>query len=86
MRINELLTELTFQGSQCTKDCSGHMAGYQWGQANPTRVAASNASFNSGSQIAADKLKTGNKVRPKIRTQKGTFAPNPAPRKIVPRV
>lgn len=86
MRINELLTELTFQGSQCTKDCSGHMAGYQWGKTNPNRVAASNASFNAGSQIAADKIKTNNTVRPKVRTQKGTFAPNPVMRKTSHRI
>ncbi len=33
MRAKEFLNEqsgLTFRGFPCTKDCSGHMAGYQW--------------------------------------------------------
>ena len=62
------------------------MAGYNWGKQNPNKVAASNASFNSGSQIAADKIKTNNTVRPKVRTQKGTFAPNPVMRKTSHRI
>jgi len=32
-RGNEQLDELSFLGSPCTKDCSGHRAGYDWSKA-----------------------------------------------------
>ena len=40
MKIKDIINELQFcttgpngfQCSQCTKDCSGHTAGYQWGR------------------------------------------------------
>ena len=48
------LDELTFMGSQCTKDCSGHRAGYEWSVARGRRSAASwSPSFNKGAQLAA---------------------------------
>lgn len=54
MKIWELLTELTFRGSPCTKDCSGHRAGYDWGQKHPGVVAnGPSNSFNNGTAIAA---------------------------------
>lgn len=78
MKISEILTELSFQGRKCTKDCSGHLAGYQWAQTHPGQAAASHsASFNTGAGIAADQQKTGNVVRPKIRDMKGRFGPRP---------
>lgn len=44
--------ELTFKGSQCTKDCSGHRAGYDWTIRNPGRIPNSRSpSFNKGSAI-----------------------------------
>lgn len=34
MKINEvILKELRFKGYACTKDCSGHLAGYNWAKA-----------------------------------------------------
>lgn len=50
------LTELSFLGSQCTKDCSGHRAGYAWSQSRGGRVANSpfSPSFNKGSQLQVD--------------------------------
>ena len=58
MRIKDLLSEaqldeLSFMGSQCTKDCSGHRAGYNWslargGVENP---ASPSQSFVNGSNI-----------------------------------
>jgi hypothetical protein len=33
MKINEIITEATglfYKGYPCTKDCSGHAAGYMW--------------------------------------------------------
>lgn len=49
------LNELTFMGlSQCTKDCSGHEAGYAWSKARGGRNAASwSPSFNKGAEIAS---------------------------------
>jgi|TARA_R110002074_G_scaffold288072_2_gene459764 hypothetical protein len=36
MKINEVIVkeELSFKGYACTKDCSGHQAGYEWARAN----------------------------------------------------
>ena len=82
MRINELLNELTFHGSTCTKDCSGHKAGYEWnkrrGGASPCDAAS--GSFNNGCNIATKQLAK----RPKIRDQAGKFAANPQPRSTKP--
>lgn len=49
---NEQLDELTFRGSQCTKDCSGHRAGYEWSQRKGGVDAASwSPSFNKGAWL-----------------------------------
>ena len=50
------LNELSFLGSPCTKDCSGHRAGYAWIQSKGGRVAQSpfSPSFNNGSQLYVD--------------------------------
>lgn len=50
------LDELDFMGSPCTKDCSGHRAGYRWSQRKGGRVAQSprSPSFNKGSQLYVD--------------------------------
>ena len=58
MRANEFITELEFHGSRCTKDCSGHRAGYKWsldrgGVENP---ASPSTSFVNGSNIAVRKM------------------------------
>ncbi len=46
------LDELMFKGSQCTKDCSGHMAGYEWSIRKAGRVPNSHSpSFNKGAAI-----------------------------------
>jgi hypothetical protein len=49
------LRELTFMGmSQCTKDCSGHQAGYNWSKQRGGISAASwSPSFNKGAEIAS---------------------------------
>ena len=50
----EQLDELTFMGSQCTKDCSGHRAGYNWSVSKGRKSAASwSNSFNKGAELAA---------------------------------
>ena len=49
---DEELNELTFKGSQCTKDCSGHRAGYDWSQRKGGQYAASwSPSFNNGAAL-----------------------------------
>jgi len=49
----EQLDELAFMGSQCTKDCSGHQAGYAWAKRNGARPAnTASPSFNNGVAIA----------------------------------
>lgn len=79
MRLNELLNELTFHGSKCTKDCGGHSAGFAYAMQNKGTTAcnSSSPSFNKGCEIAADQQKTGVVRRPKIRDVRGKFAPKP---------
>lgn len=54
--LKDKLDELEFLGSPCTKDCSGHRAGYAWSQSKGGRVAQSpfSPSFNNGSQLYVD--------------------------------
>jgi len=50
---DEQLNELDFLGSPCTKDCSGHRAGYAWSKARGGTDAASySQSFNNGASLA----------------------------------
>ena len=49
---DEQLDELTFKGSPCTKDCSGHRAGYEWSRRKGGQDAASwSRSFNNGAAL-----------------------------------
>lgn len=49
---DESLNELSFLGSQCTKDCSGHRAGYEWSTRKGNVHAASwSPSFNNGAAL-----------------------------------
>ena len=54
--LKNKLDELSFLGSQCTKDCSGHRAGYAWSQARGGIDANSpwSPSFNKGARLAKD--------------------------------
>lgn len=66
MRASEFINEVglsrgrTFQGSPCTKDCSGHHAGYIWAKTNGIKnrrlcpFRASHRSFTNGCMIAGD--------------------------------
>lgn len=50
----EKLDELSFLGSPCTKDCSGHRAGYYWSASKGNRTANSwSQSFNNGAALRA---------------------------------
>jgi hypothetical protein len=48
------LNELNFLGSQCTKDCSGHRAGYAWSKRKGGVLGNSpySPSFNKGAALA----------------------------------
>jgi hypothetical protein len=50
----EQLDELQFLGSECTKDCSGHRAGYNWSKARGGVDGMSpwSPSFNKGAALA----------------------------------
>ena len=50
----EQLDELTFLGSQCTKDCSGHRAGYNWSKrrGGVDGMSPWSPSFNKGAALA----------------------------------
>ena len=49
---DEQLDELSFLGSPCTKDCSGHRAGYAWYQNNQRDPQSWSPSFNKGAALA----------------------------------
>ena len=56
MKIKEIINELTFHGRPCTKDCSGHKAGYAWAQKNQItqQTNGPSNSFNNGTAIAVN--------------------------------
>ena len=53
VRPIQQINELSFMGSQCTKDCSGHRAGYEWYKRKGYEPASWSNSFNNGAAIAA---------------------------------
>jgi hypothetical protein len=78
MKIHEILTELTFFGSPCTKDCSGHMAGYKWGKKKGFGSSYSGdprtPSFNNGVNIHIDQKSKGlDPISTGIRGDNGRF-------------
>jgi hypothetical protein len=48
----EQLDELTFKGSPCTVDCSGHRAGYEWYKRKRRLPMSHSPSFNNGAALA----------------------------------
>jgi len=52
--LKDHLNELSFLGSQCTKDCSGHRAGYEWSKRKGLKQGTSpwSPSFNKGAALA----------------------------------
>jgi hypothetical protein len=51
---NQQLDELDFLGSPCTKDCSGHRAGYRWYKQKQRNPQSRSPSFNKGAALARD--------------------------------
>lgn len=61
------LNELTFMGSPCTKDCSGHRAGYAWSKRKGGKVPTSwSKSFNNGAAAYNAHHRINQMVRKKI--------------------
>jgi pyrimidine deaminase RibD-like protein len=54
--LKDELNELNFLGSSCTKDCSGHRAGYAWSKQRGGQQGNSpfSPSFNNGAQLYID--------------------------------
>ena len=79
MKVKDVINELSFQGSRCTKDCSGHFAGYKWAkEKSPSQPCQStNPSFNAGCEIARNQIAAGKTSTPKVRDDKGRFSRNP---------
>lgn len=81
MKLSELLSdtqlqELSFFGKQCTKDCSGHKAGWDWERKHNSgyRHNTPSNSFNNGTEIAYQQKSQGkNPIGPQIRGDKGRF-------------
>lgn len=75
MKIIEIISELTFHGRQCTKDCSGHKAGLSWENKHKTnhRSQTPSNSFNNGTEIAVDFRSQGKVAKSQIRGDKGRF-------------
>lgn len=52
--------ELSFYGSTCTKDCSGHDAGWKWRRVNPQSTVISHSpSFVAGTVIRDIQVRNG---------------------------
>jgi hypothetical protein len=85
VKIQEILNELSFFGSPCTKDCSGHMAGFNWANKHNSNVASAtpSRSFNNGTAISIDH-KTKNRkpsIKGAIRDTRGKYTKfNPQPK------
>lgn len=82
MKINDIICELTFYGRKCTKDCSGHTAGWNWAKSKNVQTPADcnshSASFNGGCQVAVDQKAQNKKVTyPRVRDDRGRFYPRP---------
>lgn len=73
---DEPLNELQFMGSQCTKDCSGHRAGYAWSKARGGVDANSpySPSFNKGASLGKQELQ---RPQPQQQAKQAQQAPNP---------
>ena len=69
-------TNLDFHGSSCTKDCSGHKAGWTWQKNHPGQVPITRSqSFMNGALKRSTQLQAGRDlIGPSIRdTTTGRF-------------
>lgn len=82
MKIREIISELTFYGRQCTKDCSGHTAGWNWANRkniqSPGDCNSRSNSFNGGCRVALDQKQRNQKITyPRVRDERGRFYNRP---------
>lgn len=73
-----------YQCSQCTKDCSGHTAGYQWSRHHKTNNPSNtrSQSFNNGTVFGAHQNKNNiNPLAPGYK-DKGKFTKYTGPNRI----
>ena len=76
MKLRDIINELTFHGRLCTKDCSGHKAGWEWERKNQTNHVRQtpSPSFNNGTEIAITQRQAGKEpIGTNIRGEKGRF-------------
>jgi hypothetical protein len=69
VKIKDIIAERSFDGRRCTKDCSGHYAGYKYALDRKKTQACNSrsASFNAGCEIAADQIKRNQITKPRVR-------------------
>ena len=69
---------LVYKGYPCTKDCSGHRAGYEWSQARGGQNANSpfSPSFNKGSAIGTQEIQKAKQQPKKPAPPQAPQAPN----------
>lgn len=80
MKIREIIQEYNFYGRTCTKDCSGHRAGWYWAKkkavTNDTQCSSRSPSFTGGCQTALSQQKL---QHPRIRGAGGRFVSTQSP-------
>lgn len=83
MKIKEI-TEQSFMGRPCTKDCSGHRAGWEWEQKNQTnqKQQTPSTSFNNGTEVAVSQRKQHQLAANKTLEKNPPTAKQPAVKKI----
>ncbi len=76
MRIKELI-EATFQGEPCTRDCSGHDAGYRWAMKNADKNCGSRSpSFSAGCNVAKKQIANKTVKKPVVAKDQDSEQPN----------
>jgi hypothetical protein len=82
----EIVNELTFHGRQCTDQCQGHKAGYEWETRKGLNVRQQTPSnsFNNGTEIATNKRNptTGYVPPSSVKGEKGRFVKYAGPERF----
>lgn len=75
MKIKEIITELSFHGRKCVKDCQGHAAGYAWGMRHKgeSSCTSNSPSFARGCEIANDQIHKNRIIKPRIRGDQNRY-------------
>jgi hypothetical protein len=69
MRAFEIISERSFEGRRCTKDCGGHYAGYKYAldRRKIDPCDSTSPSFNNGCEIASDQIRKNQIRKPRVR-------------------